>query len=276
MELYFKKYKQHLISRLEFSLSYFAQRIIPRTTFKGNKAYDVLVRFNRQEHSGDASYSTIILSKKHILELIQNIRKDLTEYLSMHGCISNDIVMWKEVNRQHRFKLRLIHLNRLVSSFLHELVHIRQHTTQDNPFEIVGKCRQLEYRSYLVSRKEFIESIKRLKGGNKTDEDIKIHASSPQEIPARAHGSVSKYIGMNVHVNPLTLQHSIKDMCILEHYINMMHPQLFDKRYEQFNIPDTEEYRIYKKYMKVVYREIMSYKQYLIGIREYLKSNPPV
>ena len=171
---------------------------------------------------------------------------------------------------------------RLVAVLIHELVHIKQHSRQDDPWNnnLFIKGRPLEYRSYLIERREFISIIKDSSRGIKTEKTNMIHSSSPQEIPAKAHSFVLKYIGGFVDVSPLTLQSTESDIQLLQFYIDKMDYKLIDERYQIFNVPNSKVYRIYRRYMKNVYREMMIYKQFLLDIKKKLegsdKSNPPV
>lgn len=277
LNLYLKKYTNCLIIEIESSLTNTARSIIPLTSFKNSTPYNVTVVFSQFNTRGTAEYSTINLNKKFINEIIRCIEYDIESYLIMNECFYANFInvsRLKQINKEFPFELNLTHLNRLVSVFIHELVHIKQHSRQDNPNDINkldGKFRPLEYRSYLMPRKEFISTMKNLKNGIKTTREILAHASSPQEIPARAHSSVSKYIGSIIVINPLSLEPSEESVKLLNQYIYMMVPTTFDSKYQNFNKPNTKEYKIYQRYMKVVYQEIMSYKQYLTEIRNDLQ-----
>lgn len=230
-----------LKKQFESSLSHDAQKLISSNDFKRPNVYNVVVSFKDMERSGNAGYSTIYLNIKLLNNIIENIPHN-TQY----------------------------HLNRLVCVFIHELVHIKQHSRQDNPWETTTKVRPLEYRSYIVDRKKFIQTIKCLNKGIKTPDYNIIHASSPQEITARAHSFVLNHLNKIITHNPLTLQPVVPNMILLNSWIDMLEAKLIDPKYQVFNKPDKKEYKIYKRYMKLVYQELMEYREFLIGIRNNL------
>ena len=149
----------------------------------------------------------------------------------------------------------------MVSTFIHELVHIKQHEPQQ-----WGK---IEYRSYLMNKQKFYQAIRNIHDGISTDLDHLAHASSPQEIPARAHSTVSDYIETLVDKNPLTM--TTRDLHDLEYYIEGMDPKnILDRTYRKFKDPNSKEYKIYKRYMKQIAQEMIAYRNYLIKIQNKL------
>lgn len=251
------------------------QGIIPSSEFKTPNVYKVSVSIDSCNTSGNAGYSTIFLNEKLLFEIIQTVCSDLESYLKFQNCIVDgfvDLAKWRQLCIESCYKIDSRCLNRIVSTLIHELVHIKQHSMQENPLGInsIDKNYRLEYRSYLVDRKKFIAVIKNLNAGIKNDETDIIHASSPQEIPARAHSFVLKYISTIVDVNPLTLQPTESHINMINSWINKIDPKINDPKYKFFNEPYSKKYKIYKRYMKTIYKEVISYKEFLINIRNVL------
>ena len=139
-------------------------------------------------------------------------------------------------------------LNDLASTVLHELVHVKQHMEQHK----LGKNRT-QYRSYLQKSKE--EFAKAQKKENSSDW-IRLHASSPQEIGAYINNIATQIIvdyGFDDATSTFELSPVEADSMM--YYVR-------DFLVNRIGTPKTaKEKMIFKRYLKGVYQEVMSYRQ---------------
>lgn len=237
------------------------------------------VQFSTMNTPGAAGRDTIFLSNVYIKELATQIWKYLKRIMIDDGVAEWDeesegyYVNVKEVAKyfkQYRYTVSDSDtsnvINSLVTTVIHELVHINQHSKQDG--------RDLEYRSYLMNRKKFLSAIKRMHDGIHTKIDNLAHASSPQEIPARAHDTAIEFINSVLDKNPARMTANSFDIRSLEYYILHMDARyIVNHTYQDFNKPGTNEYKIYRRFMKILTQEINAYRAKLEAKLEELKQS---
>ena len=229
------------------------------------------VQFKFMNTSGAANNLKVDLTMKYIDQITIKIWQHLETVLLDNNLVDynekSDIDYLNLTKFQQHFKqhpywvdesLQPI-INGLVMTFIHELVHVRQHGRQPG--------RKTEYRSYIMNKSKFYAAMNRIHDGI-VDEIVQLaHASSPQEIPARAHDTAIEFINGIVDDNPTKMQATKYHIRSLKYWIENMDPRyIVDNTYRQFNKPGTKEYKIYKKFMKIVVQEINSYRQYLSQI----------
>lgn len=242
----------------------------------------ITVAFEPLKNGGHAKYSHIALNDNY-LNKSMDIAWELIKAQIFDNYLyteDDDYQLWVNADewvshmKEHPFHADLDNtMTKMVSTFIHELVHIRQHAPQPP--------HKTEYRSYTMKKPDFNKAIWRIHDGVSTDLDDLAHASSPQEIPARAHDTVVDYITDITYTNPLKLKPNKNDIHELESLILAIDPRdILDKTYQKFNKPNpvvdfkkpnSKEYKIYTRYMKIIYQEIMAYRQYLTNRLNYLK-----
>lgn len=163
---------------------------------------------------------------KTLIRLIANIATKSDDKLNTFFSVTGDDV-------EDRFDISQIpSLEDMVQVFVHELVHVVQHLKQSHRDST-------EYRSYLTrDKKRFDAAI-----ASSSDEDAHLYYASPQEIPAFAHDIVSNILksmrGKNVSRSDI--QDAVQDR------VGAMFP----------NRNDPKVKKVYNKYLKLVYQELM-------------------
>ena len=152
-------------------------------------------------------------------------------------------------------------ISQLTSTIIHELVHVKQHAQQ---FLYAPSDKQLEYRSYLNKDKnKFWDAIKKLE----TQEHFDMYHASPQEITAFAHNlaielidTVTKGLSIDDIIERDAGNFVIKRLKrVLSDASNYEQMSTYS-RYRSFNQPSNEkQYKIFKRFMKLVYKEITNY-----------------
>lgn len=167
-------------------------------------------------------------------------------------------------------------INDYASTFIHELVHVKQHVAQ----QALGK-KQTQYRSYLQKTpKEFDKSFARNPQGELLDPAsfYKFHGSSPQEIGSYVHEIAIKIIDSlymedaepdelkKYFVAPGGTSANVDEYRTSNRYLHDRITKDVQKHLSSRNIlPNTpKEAMIYRRYIKGVYLEIQRYIRYLI------------
>lgn len=151
------------------------------------------------------------------------------------------------------------------ATFIHEMVHITQHTRQQHRTK---EGLPAEYRSYLTrDKEEFNTAVKELNNRNAQ----LIYFASPQEIPAYAHNMAIHLIDLATNETPIDEMRSTREVQTainnLEEIIKTNSSFIVSdtfKAYRNFNRPENPQfYKVYKRFMKRVYQEVMNYRQKL-------------
>jgi hypothetical protein len=217
---------------------------------------------------GVALRSEILISDS----LVKNIA---IEYASaLHSEIMNSDVFYYDDNDEILFnkdKLRLLlsgfqddlvwYGSDIVSTIVHELTHIIQHTKQP-------KNKKTEYRSYIEKDKsKFYDAIRRLGTKDQQPGDSKIHRSSPQEITAHAN-ETALYIVSEIssirNLNTTDIS-ELKGVIIdLEEFLSGNSSITTSRHYlMKTYISDFKHspngYKIYKRYIKQVASNLFSF-----------------
>lgn len=146
-------------------------------------------------------------------------------------------------------------VSNLVSTTLHELVHVIQYNQQD----IKGRD-DIEYRSYLDKHKgEFRSIVDRTSSADDSTEDPwasdrfwNLYLSSPQEISAFAHQAALNIIkSYELHHDATTFENITSDDII--DAVDTITSQRFK------NPKSRKELMVRKRYMKLVYLEVARY-----------------
>lgn len=153
--------------------------------------------------------------------------------------------------------INLTYTFKVVSSVLiHECVHILQNVPQKD--KVKQKLLKMpEYRSYLQKDfKSFIDAINNLK---KDQSGFRLYKSSPQEITAMAHDiviSIVDQFNWDNYADPSKIVIDPSDI------VTRVNDHL-----KMANIyPTTKtEKMVYKRYMKLIYLELVKYRNWLIS-----------
>jgi hypothetical protein len=164
-------------------------------------------------------------------------------------------------------------------TFIHEFVHVYQMYSQDR------WNKEPEVRSYLLkgdkrkrgSNKRKFEELMR---GKLNDKSMQYYLSSPQEIPAHAHNFALEIIEAATfgedpfqYDDPYDINMSIDALDTLLKDSQLWSQFTRAEQYKQFNQPGTELYKIYKRFLKTTYQEIMSYRNKLVQYMQTLQGN---
>jgi organic radical activating enzyme len=147
---------------------------------------------------------------------------------------------------------------------IHELTHVSQHLRQQiNPSMNVMRP-VTDYRSYLAkSKQEFYDAFKKDSNGNyiKSELFYKLHASSPQEVASHAHDlAITILTDLNLD-NAQSVEEIEK---VIKDNTTYIKHEVHDFLKSRGLVPTTKtEYNIFKRYLKLVYLELMNYKEYL-------------
>lgn len=216
------------------------------------------ITFKELNVGGYASGLDITLHSKIISSLV----KEILDYCFEHALNSleggeSDLVpslfrVFKNIEARDIIEHSDYLIRKLVSTVIHELVHVVQHSKQQHR-------PQTAYRSYLTRDKsKFYAAINRMHQGTSDIADYKLYRGSPQEITAFAHEEALKIINdtdMN-NGNEEELAYIKKHLpSYMQGYTGNM-----------FSDPTNEhEYKIFKRFNKIVYQEVSSYLDKLIA-----------
>jgi DNA-binding CsgD family transcriptional regulator len=210
-----------------------------------------------------------ILNK--LIELLWESWEDTTLFNNLKRMLSILVREKYSLNDfMHQFQgLSLI--TSMVSTYIHELVHVKQHYFQQlNQLPGGGYRQNTEYRSYLAKRDVFLKSFAKNAANEYVDPILmsRLHASSPQEI-----GAFVNNIAIEV-IDSLYMETYSKDELI--HYYKQSSKDISDlsklivssvnnhlKSRDVFPNTKTEK-RIYQRYYKMVSVIVNNYVDYLI------------
>jgi hypothetical protein len=164
---------------------------------------------------------------------------------------------------------------KLSDIFIHELVHVYQHRTQQHR---VVHDMGMEYRSYLAKNKQqFYDELAK----DKSELRGQFYHASPQEIPAFAHNAAMQLIDtatMDYDIETMDqwdLQATIINLEDIIKDARNWRWNEFYQRYADYNKPDSyKHYQVYKRFMTALYKEIQSFKAHVQQRLDYVKSNP--
>lgn len=238
------------------------------------------VDFDDMNVGGEAYYDYIKINKNYILKLakliLDAIMNDLMNNDAIRDNDNNPIVpnvkyaakVIKETDFDiHNWKSADT-INNLITTYIHELVHIKQHSHQ-NP------QKPTEYRSYATKDKEhFYSAIKNITQGNASKQDWKLYTASPQEIPAFAHNSALDIIHSITELNT----DKITDVNDLKYYVEVLNDYIKGGRFAKdyinksmpyysstFNNKNSKDFKVFKRFYKNVAVELMNYRDKLIN-----------
>lgn len=176
---------------------------------------------------GDSLYSELIYTLMNTFPDIDSFKRE-----------------WRMIDSRPDVKKVILDV---AETLVHELVHVQQAVRQD-------KYKEVEYRSYLDNIKD---EMKMLMFGTIDDYTRKLYYASPQEIPAFANQLVVNLINQ-IEEKPKSPEFNQK----LDELIKT--GRFVDKNYEKYNNPDNyKEYKVYKRFMKLVYQGLINYRDSL-------------
>jgi hypothetical protein len=241
---------EELLSAVENQLATLGDQI-SQNMYHDQDIFGGIVSFEKMKnvkHGGYASRHNIVLDQTDITELSASIMRHFRNLIGF----KKDYTI-EDITDNPFVEDRI---NTISNKIIHELVHIKQHSTQsiDKP---------TEYRSYLTKNKqEFYDAVSKLE----TEQDWKLYLSSPQEIPAFAHNFALELIRFlwdnpvenikDVHVATGVLA-NINDVFTWKNVVNGMRTH---EMYSRFSTPGTKEYKIFKKFMTIAYKELQAFK----------------
>jgi hypothetical protein len=159
-------------------------------------------------------------------------------------------------------------IDNIVSTVLHELVHVIQHHRQ-------ASRPSTEYRSYLDKKKgEFSALHDKADSGNLSDPEkaryYHLYLASPQEMAAFSH-EMAMYIIRGYDLNRIQ---NVKDIPkfseedIVDAVKSFVHDRFRDPK-------NAKEYTVFKRYIKLVYQELDRYVDLLRKRLEQKKKSSP-
>ena len=232
------------------------------------------VDFNDSNVGGAAYYDRIEINKKPVITIAKYIVDGIIDSLHDNAAIDDGIItdvkyasrMISNTEIDMDYYKIIDSINELISVFIHELVHIKQHSTQD-------MMKPTEYRSYATKDKErFNKAISNIHAGNASEEDMRLYRASPQEIPAFAHNAALDILHSIVDTNT----DNITEINDIKYYIEVLSDYIRGGRFatsyishhmpyysKTFNKPGTKEYQVFKRFYKIVAQELMQYRDKL-------------
>lgn len=266
-ELFSDNFKQDRVEQIlqQFIPTRLKENITNALSHIGTKITPLLrkVKFGElhNEIGGSAEYDTINIQYSRITDLSTEIIQRLMDIL--YDTTPNRQEYAKIIYNFNSSEHTSTYIKNIRDVFLHEMVHITQHARQPTPSP-ENNWKNTEYRSYLTnSKKKFQEALHNLL----SKEDWDTYYASPQEIPAHAHNMALNLIDIT---GGLHKDYDVEDMKyvlalitdLLKDYRNWTSdPRL--QIYSTFNKPGTKEYKIFKRFMNVVYMELYKYKEYV-------------
>ena len=223
---------------------------------------------NDEGYGGYASGLDITLNST----IISKLAKEILDYCFEHALNSleggeADLVpsllrVFKNIEARDIIEHSDYLIRKLVSTVIHELVHVIQHSKQQHR-------PQTAYRSYLTRDKsKFYAAMNRMHQGTHDTADYRLYRGSPQEIAAFAHEEALKIINDtnmgDADENELAY--------IKKHLPSYMQGYTGN----MFSDPTNEhEYKIFKRFNKIVYQEVSSYLDKLIATAAEQKKQQP-
>lgn len=180
-------------------------------------------------------------------ELCEYIHKITTDNLENKKNIFDDYFKWfgKFSERDLEYVGLDGTISKIVSTLIHEAVHIAQHSAQFRK----GR-NNTEYRSYLQKDKnKFYQSVRDIsdKPNEVSTTDHDAYLSSPQEINARSHQAALQY-----------LKDSFANGMSVDEVKQNMASEFQDYMEKHFHEPeDKQRYAIYKRFVKQAYQEVI-------------------
>lgn len=214
---------------------------------------------------GDASNTNIRVNEKVVNNIaIASVAKVFDMVIDSYGEGELTAGLWyiiKEIGRNDRHYVSYLlddnkrRIDNIASTIVHEVVHVLQHTQQNK--KGFGNH---EYRSYLDKTKgEFSKLHSKRKRDDETQKRYyKLYMASPQEMAAFAHEIAIKMVNdfdLRDARNLEDFNHSASaiDAQSIVDYVN-------EKVGQYFRMPENrQEYAVYKRYVKLVYQELMRY-----------------
>lgn len=214
---------------------------------------------------GDASNTNIRINKKVVNNMaIVSVDNVIDMVIDSYGEGELTGGLWyiiKEIGRGDRNYASYLHdenllrINNIASTVVHEVVHVLQHTQQN-----VKGFKNHEYRSYLDKTKgEFVGLHSKRNRDIETEKRYyKLYLASPQEMAAFAHEIAIKMVNDfdlrdARNLEDFNQSASAIDAQSIVDYVN-------EKVGSYFRMPENKrEYAVYKRYVKLVYQELMRY-----------------
>jgi hypothetical protein len=154
----------------------------------------------------------------------------------------------------------------MVSTYIHELVHVRQHYSQQLKKLPSGNYKKnVEYRSYLAKRDVFLKSFAQDATNEYVDLEMmnRLHASSPQEIGAFVNNIALEIID-SLYIENLSTG-ELKDLDNISNVSRIIVSKVNNHLRSRNVFPNTKtEKRIYQRYYKMVSVIVNNYVDYLI------------
>lgn len=205
-----------------------------------------------KEPDGYMSNFKIYISDKFDNQIIKAITEDFS-----YPVLDYDSIKQFVDNYKLSYRVESI-IAKISNVFVHELVHVKQLVPQQH--RILQDIKP-EYRSYLEKDNEkFREMIKNIV----TDYEYEIYQASPQEITAFAHMAANDMIDIITYDRDI----NTADYDELQH-IKVRMEEFFQHKvwrsneYRSFNQPQNfKKYQIYKRFMKIVYQELMRFNEH--------------
>ncbi|MGZ8924350.1 MAG: hypothetical protein ACXW2E_00570 [Nitrososphaeraceae archaeon] len=214
--------------------------------------------------NGKAQGRTILLNAYLLQNLIDSIVIDIKRNVNDIDITNFDEVFSIIPNYTPSRKTWDI-LKTIANTCIHELVHVVQDYKQSHRTK---QGHYPEYRSYLTKhKKEFAKAVEAVLS-DVTEQDSMIYRASPQEIAAFAHNMAIDLIDIATDDTPIDEMRSKNEVngaiINLDDIIKYSGNYSASPKFKQYlifnNKKNPQHYKIYKRFMKRVYQEIMQYK----------------
>jgi hypothetical protein len=211
---------------------------------------------------GLADNTEIILTNRYVKKLsgrlLDKIDQSLTASYAVEEWVDATFSTFKMLGSQDRYLTNVILddsiplIDAIVSTTLHELVHILQHHRQFQK----GRT-NTEYRSYLDKKKGEFSALHNKEDDLSDEEKIRYHhlyLASPQEMGSFANEMALAYI-RDTDIKNATSEEGIEPVTpqdIIFYVKKYIHNRYSDPK-------NQKEYAVFKRYAKLVYQEVQRY-----------------
>lgn len=261
--------EQQLVARIKAYLSYHMEYgLALEREFKDSGLRAVyVVPMQNANVGGEADKDAIYLNEKYDNQIISYIAQDFTSPVLDYENI-------KSFFENYELSYTVKNIIATISSiFIHELVHVRQHKPQHHR---IIKNFPVEYRSYIEKDKK---KVVKAATDQLSNLDRDIYLATIQEIQAFAHQraiDIIDIISHRIDVDAMRKYELLGAMANLDDFFE--HKEWKNlasfKEYNEFNTPKEENrYKVFKRFMKIVYQELMNFKDRLHQRYNEIKNN---
>lgn len=234
------------------------------------------VLFEPQEtSSGQAGWNYVSLNNEFLEEIADVAHEFFISEFSNNDSI-NSLKLGVEAFERSASKKNYRPLNQIIKKmsdvFVHEMVHITQHSRQKHREKIKTLYPPTEYRSYLDKKKGEFHGLSKQKNGDQHNRWSELYSASPQEMAAFAHNIVLKLIdNYSLEIQPeLTRGENLEDLKYNTDLAFKYIPKYVKDHISRFTDTDfsasdnPRARKVYHRYVRLVFQELQRYVHHLI------------